>query len=108
MASHVAFPLIGLASIAVGWPLSRRRIPPNRWYGFRVPATLADPEAWYEVNETCGDDLVRLGVVLLTVAVGLLFVPDLPELAYVVICLAVFLTGSVRAIVRAARAVRDS
>jgi len=29
----VAFPLVGLASLVIGWPLARRRIPPNPWYG---------------------------------------------------------------------------
>ena len=101
--SYVAFPLIGLASLVLGWPLARRRVPPNRWYGLRVPATLANPAIWYEANAVCGDDLVRLGAVLLAVALGLLLVRGLPELGYVVICLAVFVVGSLRATVRGIR-----
>ena len=103
LASHVAFPLIGLASLLLGWPLARRRVPPNRWYGLRVPATMANPAIWYEANAVCGEDLVRLGAVLFTVAVGLLFVRGLPELGYVAICLAVFVVGSVRTTVRGIR-----
>jgi hypothetical protein len=103
LASHVAFPLIGLASLLVGWPLARRRVPPNRWYGLRLPATMANPAIWYEANAVCGEDLVRLGAVLFTVALGLLFVRGLPELGYVVICLAVFLVGSLRTTVRGIR-----
>ena len=104
--SHVAFPLIGLASLVLGWPLARRRVPPNRWYGLRVAATLANPAIWYEANAVCGDDLVRLGAVLFTVALGLLFVRGLPELGYAVICLAVFVVGSLRATVRGIRVAR--
>jgi SdpI/YhfL family protein len=63
LTSHVAFPLIGLASLLLGWPLARRRVPPNRWYGVRLRATLSSPAVWYEVNAICGDDLVRLGLV---------------------------------------------
>jgi hypothetical protein len=98
--SHLAFPAIGLVSIVLGWPLARRRIAPNRWYGLRVPATFADPAIWYEANAVCGEDLVRLGAVLLVAGMGLAFLRGLPELGYVTICLAVFVVGSIRAILR--------
>ena len=106
MTSHVAFPLIGLVTLLIGWPLARRRVPPNRWYGVRLRATLSSPGVWYEANAVCGDDLVRLGLVLLVVALALLFVRGLPELGYVSICLAVFVVGSARATARAIRVVR--
>jgi len=96
----LAFPLLGLLSVAIGWPLARRRIAPNRWYGVRVPSTLSSPEIWYEANAVCGDELVRMGLVLLVVGVGLRFVRGLPEIGYVAICLTVFLVGSARATVR--------
>ena len=106
MTSHVAFPLIGLASLLIGWPLAQRRVPPNRWYGVRLPATLSNPTLWYEANAVCGEDLVRLGLVLLVVALGLSLVRGLPELGYVAICMAVFLVGSIRATVRGIRVVK--
>lgn len=102
-ASHVTFPVIGLASLLLGWPLVRRRVPSNPWYGVRVPATLSTPAIWYEVNAQCGEDLVRLGAVLLVVALALPFLRGLPELGYVLICLAVFVVGSLRATVRGIR-----
>jgi hypothetical protein len=98
--SHLAFPLIGLASFLVGWPLARGRVPPNRWYGVRVPATLSSPTIWYAANAACGDELVRVGLVLLVIGIALPFVPRLPELGYVVICVAVLLIGSTRATAR--------
>ncbi len=103
VSSYLAFPLIGVASLILGWPLARRRVPPNRWYGVRVPATLSAPRIWYEANAVCGDELVRLGLVLLVIAVALPFVRGLPEVGYVVICLAVFVVGSVRATTRSLR-----
>lgn len=106
LTSHVAFPLIGLAGLVLGWPLARRRVRPNRWYGLRVTRTLSDPAIWYEANAVCGDDLVRMGAVLLAVSLGLLLLRDLPELGYVVICMAVLLVGSLRATVRGIRAAR--
>jgi uncharacterized membrane protein len=106
LTSHVAFPLISLASLLLGWPLARRRVPPNRWYGVRLPATLSTPAVWYEANAVCGRDLVRLGLVLLVIALGLPFVRGLPELGYIAICMAVFVVGSIRATVRGIGAVK--
>jgi SdpI/YfhL protein family len=104
--SRVAFPALGLATLIVGWPLAHRRVPPNRWFGLRVPATFADPRIWYEANAVCGDDLVRLGVVLLVVALGLQFLRGLPKLGYVTICLAVLVVGSLRATIRGVKVAR--
>jgi uncharacterized membrane protein len=101
--SHITFPLVGLLNLAVGWPLARRRVPPNHWYGVRVRATLSDPTVWYEANAVCGDGLVRLGVVLVTVALALPFLRGMPEVGYVLICSAVLMVGSLRAIVRSLR-----
>jgi hypothetical protein len=60
----------------LGWPLARRRVPPNR----------------------C--------LVLLVIALGLSFVRGLPELGYIGICMAVFVVGSIRATVRGIRVVK--
>jgi len=103
ISSYVAFPVIGAVSILVGLPLATRRVPPNRWYGVRVPATLSDPAIWYEANAVTGLDLFRLGLVLLAVSLGLQLIPGLPELGYVAICLAVLLVGSIGATLRGAR-----
>ncbi|HEY7635764.1 MAG TPA: SdpI family protein [Gemmatimonadales bacterium] len=100
---YAAFPAIGAVSILAGWPLATRRVPPNRWYGVRLPATMSDPAIWYEANAVTGLDLFRLGLVLLAVSLGLRFIPRLPDLGYVVICLAVLVVGSARATFRGAR-----
>jgi uncharacterized membrane protein len=61
--------VIGLFSgsifILLGWPLAERKVGPNGGYGFRTPATLADEELWYRVNEAAGRGLVISGVVVL-------------------------------------------
>ena len=103
ISSYVAFPAIGALSILVGWPLAMRRIPPNRWYGVRVPATMSDHAIWYAANAVAGLDLFRLGLALLGVSLALQLVPALPELGYVGVCLALLLVGSIRAVSRGAR-----
>ena len=57
-----------LAALAV--PLIRRKVRPNRLYGFRTPSTLNDERIWYETNATAGVDLLAtgIGVLLLSIA----------------------------------------
>jgi len=59
---------IGLLFAALAIPMILRRVPPNRIYGLRVPATFADERVWYEANAKSGWDLVILGVALAALA----------------------------------------
>jgi hypothetical protein len=38
----------------VSLPLIKRKVPPNRFYGFRTRETLASPDVWYPVNAFSG------------------------------------------------------
>ena len=33
----ILFAVLGCLLVGIGWPLARRRVGPNRWYGLRVP-----------------------------------------------------------------------
>jgi uncharacterized membrane protein len=59
---------IGALFIGLGVPLMLQSVKPNRWYGFRTPKTLSDPEIWYAVNRVTGRDLLIGGAVLVCVA----------------------------------------
>lgn len=48
--------------IALAIPLILRRIPPNRWYGFRTRKTRSNDRIWYEANRIAGWDLLWAGV----------------------------------------------
>ena len=62
----------------LGVPLAMGRVPPNPLYGFRTPATQADPRLWYAVNARTGQDLVGAGLLL---GIGAWLAPRLlPEL----------------------------
>lgn len=65
----VAVPCLVLMAAAV--PLMRRRVPPNAWYGLRVPATLADREIWYAANVRAGRGLFGLALLDLGLLVAL-------------------------------------
>jgi uncharacterized membrane protein len=49
-------------------PLILGLIPPNRGYGIRTPATLADPQTWYRANRIGGTALCLAGLTYLVVA----------------------------------------
>lgn len=72
------FVVLSALMILVAIPLALRRVPPNRWYGLRIPATFADRQVWYEANARMGRDLAWLGAVLLAVALALEAVPAQP------------------------------
>lgn len=61
--------LVHALIIALSIPLILKMIRRNRFYGFRVPKTLASDEVWYPANVMAGKalclcSLVGLGVIL--------------------------------------------
>ncbi|GIX05576.1 MAG: hypothetical protein KatS3mg114_1445 [Planctomycetaceae bacterium] len=56
--------------MGLGYPLFRGWIPPNRWYGVRLPATLKDPTLWDRVNRVAGGWLLATGLVQMVLALG--------------------------------------
>ena len=58
------FALVGVLFVGLSIPLIEDRVPPNRYYGFRTPKTLSDPEIWYKVNRISGADLFLGGAVI--------------------------------------------
>ena len=100
MTGETAFVGIGLLSMVVGLPLACRRVPPNRWYGIRLPATLADEFVWYETNATSGRDLMMLGAVVAGVAFFLPRVATVSAAQYAGLCSGVLAVGSSAMVVR--------
>jgi uncharacterized membrane protein len=62
---------VSVMLVLVAIPLLLRRIPPNAFYGLRVPATYADEWVWYEANALAARDMVALGVLLVVLALVL-------------------------------------
>ena len=81
--------LLALLSV----PLILRWVGPNPLYGFRVKATLENPDLWYDVNAYAGWRLLAGGLVDIVSAVGLALVPGLTPDQYSFVCVA--LTGVV-------------
>ena len=55
---------IGPILILVSIPLIFRWIPPNRFYGLRIPATLGNASIWYDANALSGRHLFELGLAM--------------------------------------------
>jgi uncharacterized membrane protein len=68
---------LGVLFIALAIPLILRRVPPNGFYGLRVPATFVDKWVWYEANARTGRDLAVLGVIELLLATHVPVLGDL-------------------------------
>src|SRR6266516_4703549 len=61
LVSALTFVLPVLVAV-LGVPLLLDWVPPNRFYGFRTPATLASPQLWYDVNRAAGWALLIAGL----------------------------------------------
>ena len=58
------FLVVGVVFAGLGFPLMRRRIPPNIWYGFRTRKTLSNEELWYSINQVTGKDMIWIGAII--------------------------------------------
>jgi uncharacterized membrane protein len=96
LALYVIFGLL-MAGLAI--PLLLDKIPPNPWYGFRVPSTLADERLWYKVNRYAARWLLLAGVLTVAGAIFFYSVPGLTVDRYAWLCLAAFLVGFIPLIV---------
>jgi hypothetical protein len=72
----------GLVLIGIAIPLIERRIKPNPWYGFRVRATLENPEVWYDVNAYAGRRLLVSGFITALAALLLFLIPGIDPDTY--------------------------
>ena len=72
----------GILLTVLALPLVWERVPPNWFYGFRVPATLRDRRLWYAVNRYAGQRLLRVGLLTTAGALGLSCVPGITADGY--------------------------
>ncbi len=55
----------GMLLLALGIPLMRGMVGPNRWYGYRNRATTGEERLWYAVNAATGTHLMITGGIVL-------------------------------------------
>lgn len=83
----------GLLLALISIPLVQRRIPPNLFYGFRIPRTLNDPRMWYNANAYSGKRLFVVGIVIAIAALFFAQAPNLTLDSYALACSAVIFAG---------------
>ena len=57
---------VGILLVLLSIPLVMRWVPPNHFYGFRVPPVFRDRSVWYDVNAAAGWHFIALGVVMVS------------------------------------------
>ena len=55
---------LGPVLIVLCLPLVFRLVPPNRIYGFRVPAVYLNKRIWYDANALAGKHFIALGIAM--------------------------------------------
>ncbi len=86
----VMYVIFGLLLAGLSVPLLLDKIPPNGWYGFRVPSTLYNEQLWYKVNRYSARWMLLAGIITVVAAVALYFVPGLTVDRYAWLLLAIF------------------
>jgi hypothetical protein len=52
-------------------PLALKLIPPNHYYGMRIPKTYSSPQLWYAGNRICGLYMAYASLLALSLAIVL-------------------------------------
>lgn len=81
----------GIINTLVAVPLWLELVKPNPIYGFRVRATLENPQVWYAVNRYFGQRFVWAGPILMVSALLLYFIPGISIDTYALACMLVFM-----------------
>lgn len=87
----VLFIVSGLLLIIAGIPMSRGKVKPNTWYGFRMPITQQSDEMWYATNAYAGKGLLVVGVIVMSTAVFIPLFFDLSADDYAIIMTVILL-----------------
>lgn len=62
--------------IGLAIPLILRKIPRNKWYGFRFKKALRNDAVWYDVNAYGGWWMLVVGIIMAVLSGGLLIIPE--------------------------------
>lgn len=93
LALMLSYLFAGLFFISFSIPLILRRIPPNDWYGLRIPQTLDNPEVWYAANAYAARGLIISSSLTVVMALLLYFIPVVDEITYLIVMTILLLGG---------------
>ena len=80
--------LCGVIFILVSLPLVKKKVPMNRYYGFRIAKAFVSDDNWYKINSYGGRQFIRWAIALIMIGILYFIVPlenpDTPILNLVV------------------------
>jgi hypothetical protein len=85
----ILYVTVGILLVLIALPLLREKVPPNPWYGFRLPPARDDPRIWYAVNKHSAKRLCAAGACTAVAAILLYRVPGFAIDTYALACLGV-------------------
>lgn len=80
----------GLLLMILSLPLIAGKVKPNPIYGFRVRATLDNPQKWVSTNRYFAKRQFFVGLAVIAAALGLYLIPKISLDAYALSVLGVF------------------
>ena len=96
----------GLLLALLSLPLIARKIKPNPYYGFRVSATMENPEIWYTVNQYFAKRQLAVALIEIASATGLYYWPGIKVDAYALSVLGVLVVTFSIAIIQGWRHIK--
>jgi hypothetical protein len=97
----------GVLLMLLSLPLLWEKVPPNGLYGFRVKATLENPQIWYAANKFAAKRLLVASAVLVMAALILYFIPGIGADTYSIGCLFLFAVPFITGLVQSLRYVKS-
>lgn len=67
--------LIGVLVLVVSYPLYKKKIKMNHWYGIRLRASFESDKNWYEINTYGAQRLMKWSLLYFPIALACLFLP---------------------------------
>jgi len=67
---------------ALNLPLVMRKVPMNRFYGFRTEVAFRSEQAWYDVNASGGWTLLLTGILMVLLGLAGFHIPEQYRSAY--------------------------
>jgi uncharacterized membrane protein len=81
----VGWIFVAVVIILVCLPLTKDKIPPNRYYGMRLPKAFTSDEAWYAINRYGGKQMIMWAVPMLLCGIVIPFLPISPGYALLLV-----------------------
>lgn len=70
---------IGIVLILISIPLVKKKVPMNRFYGFRISKSFVSDENWYQINHYGGKQFIQWSIPLILIGI-LYFIFPIQEL----------------------------